>query len=52
MKLVIELTNGRRDACGDCECVALMLAGTDVDELEKIYKRKMAQYYFIEKIEG
>lgn len=30
MKLVIELTNGKRDACGDCECVAELLAGETV----------------------
>lgn len=48
MKLVIELTNERRDACGDCECVAEMLAGTERSYLEKCYKRRIATYYFEE----
>lgn len=46
MKLVIELTNGRKDACGDCECVAEMLAGTERSDLEKIYKRRISTFYF------
>jgi hypothetical protein len=30
MKLIIELTNGKDGACGDCEVVADMLAGESV----------------------
>lgn len=49
MKLVIELTRGIVDACGDCECVAQMIAGVQRKELEKEFDRKMPQYYFMEK---
>jgi hypothetical protein len=49
MRLIIELTNGKKDACGDCECVAEMLAGSSSKkELEKDFGRKMAEYYFEE----
>jgi hypothetical protein len=48
MRLIIELTNGRKDACGDCECVAEMLAGVERSHLEKVYKRRIATYYFEE----
>jgi hypothetical protein len=48
MKLVIELTNGKRDACGDCECVAELLAGETVYTLESVYGHKIPNYYFEE----
>ena len=46
MKLVIELTNGRQDAVGDCEMVIDMLVGYKKEELEKDYRHQMPIYYF------
>lgn len=47
MKLVIELTNGKMDACGDCECVAEMIAGTSTKkELEREFNHVIPEYYF------
>ena len=46
--LIIELTNGKRDACGDCEMVAKMLAGELREELEMEYDHEMPRYYFEE----
>jgi len=46
MKLIIELTNGKHDACGDCEMVAKLLSGYTVYELERAYEHKIANYYF------
>ena len=49
MKLIIELTNGKIDVCGDCECVAEMASGMSTrEELEKEFGRKLAVYYFEE----
>lgn len=48
MKLVIELTNGRRDAVGDCEMVTDMLVGYTREELEKDYRHQIPVYYFEE----
>jgi hypothetical protein len=46
MKLVIELTNGIRNSCGDCECVSEMIAGVSKIELEQEFNRRMPEYYF------
>jgi hypothetical protein len=52
MYLVIELTNGVQDACGDCECVAEIIAGTSTKrELEKELKHKIPEYYFTERVD-
>jgi len=48
MKLIIELTNGVRDSCGDCECVSELIAGTSKIELEREFNRRMPDYYFVE----
>lgn len=48
MKLIIELTNGVRDSCGDCECVSELIAGTSKIELEREFNRRMPNYYFVE----
>jgi len=48
MKLIIELTNEQRDACGDCECVAEMLAGISKEDLEIEFAKQMPEYYFEE----
>lgn len=46
MKLVIELTNGVRDAVGDCECVARMITGEKRVDIERELDHKMPTYYF------
>jgi len=46
MKLVIELTNGMKDSCGDCERVAEMIAGESPEELIRTYGRKMPIFYY------
>ena len=52
MYLVIELTNGVRDAVGDCECVTEMIAGTSTrKELEKELNHKIPEYYFTERVD-
>lgn len=48
MKLVIELTNSMIDACGDCECVAEMIAGISKEDLKIEFERQMPEYYFEE----
>ena len=48
MKLVIDLTNGKRDACGDCEMVSLMLAGESPNTLAMEYDHVMPTYHFEE----
>lgn len=48
MKLIIELTNGKQDACGDCERVVEMLAGESIQTLQAFYNRRMPIYYFEE----
>ena len=52
MYLVIELTNGVRDAVGDCECVAEIIAGVSTKkELEKKLDHKIPDYYFTERVD-
>jgi hypothetical protein len=46
MKLVIELTNGVRDAVGDCECVARMITGEERFDIEQELNHKTPIYYF------
>lgn len=48
MYLIIDLTNGMRDAVGDCEMVIKMILGADRNELEKSYEHPMPEYYFTE----
>lgn len=48
MKLIIELTNGMKDACGDCEMVGYMLTGFSREDLEREYMHKMPTFYFDE----
>ncbi len=48
MKLVIELTNGKRDAIGDCEMVIEMLLGSEKEYLAESYEHAMPDYYFEE----
>jgi hypothetical protein len=48
MKLVIELTDGERSACGDSEMVSYMLAGESRIDLEREYEHKMPTFYFEE----
>lgn len=45
-RLVIELTYGKHDACGDAEMVSKMLAGESPDDLESEYEHKMPKYHF------
>lgn len=47
-RLIIELTYGKHDACGDAEMVSKMLSGEDADDLEGEYDHKMPKYYFEE----
>lgn len=46
MKLVIILSNGKKDACGDCEMVSMMMAGHSREKLEKEFGHKLPNYYF------
>ena len=48
MKLVIELTNGKQDACGDCEMVNEMLIGYSKEYLKKNFDHDIPDYWFEE----
>jgi hypothetical protein len=48
MKLVIDLTNGKIDAVGDCEMVIEMLLGSERDYLAESYEHVIPDYYFEE----
>ena len=48
MKLVIELTNGKRDVVGDCEMVIEMLMGSERYYLQEHYNHEIAYYWFEE----
>ena len=50
MYLVIELTNGIRDAVGDCECVARMITGEDGEDIEQELDHKLPEYFFTEEL--
>jgi formate dehydrogenase maturation protein FdhE len=47
-KLVIKLTNGSREACGDCEMVSRMMAGDSKEDLQREYEHEMPDFYFEE----
>lgn len=49
MYLIIDLTNGMRDAVGDCEMVIEMLLGSERNYLEEVYEHPMPEYYFTDK---